>query len=206
MHDLKTLNSQLSLMVQNAEKHKDNPAFVEDMISTTEHVVNKMTFLLEHFQSNTKAGAYQVSKVDLVKVVNEVVAGQTKLRPWPVLTCDRDSIEVMGSHAELESSIGHLVQNAQEATADDHSVEIDLTVEENVAVLTIEDSGSGMTDEFINTRLFKPFTSTKGTTGMGIGVYQCRSTVRKLKGDLRVQSQLGKGSKFTITLPLHDGH
>ena len=202
VHDLKTLNSQLSLMIRNAEKHKSNPSFIEDMISTTEHAVNKMTLLLEHFQNVEVAEGQTDNRVNLAQMLIDVVANQTKLKPWPSLQCEHEKIMVAGHESELKSSISHLVQNAQEATPDDKTVEIHLTVIDDQAVLTITDTGTGMSREFINTQLFKPFESTKGLTGMGIGVYQCRTTVRKLHGDLRVLSREGEGSVFTITLPL----
>ncbi len=202
VHDLKTLNSQLSLMIKNAEKHKSNPSFIEDMISTTEHAVNKMTFLLGHFQNVETAESQTGSTVNLSQLLKDVVANQNKLKPWPSLQCKHEKIMVAGHESELKSSISHLVQNAQEATPDDKTVKIDLTVTDDQAVLTITDTGTGMSREFINTQLFKPFESTKGLTGMGIGVYQCRTTVRKLHGDLRVLSREGEGSVFTITLPL----
>ena len=58
-----------------------------------------------------------------------------------------------------------------------------------------------MSAEFIRNRLFRPFDSTKGVEGMGIGAYQARELVRKLGGELRVESQLKAGTTVIITLP-----
>ncbi len=202
VHDLKTLNSQLSLMVRNAEKHKNNPTFIEDMITTTEHAVNKMSILLEHFKSEEPLANDDSETLDLVPLLKEVVEGHRKLRPLPVLHCDEINILVQGNATELKSSIGHLIQNAQEATHDEKTVEIEVIVAEREVRIIVSDTGAGMTQDFVNTKLFKPFESTKGLAGMGIGVFQCRATIRKLRGDLQVQSKPGEGSRFTITLPL----
>ena len=202
VHDLKTLNSQLSMLVKNSEKHKDNPAFVDDMIKTTEHAVDKMTFLLKHFQSGMQEEAKAVAIVDISKLLEEVVQSQTKLRPLPNLVSSEAAINVEGNAEELKSCFGHLVQNAQEATPDDGSIELTLERKGNEALIQVRDTGSGMTPEFINTRLFRPFDSSKGVAGMGMGVFQSRSTVRNLGGDLKVQSEPGSGTTFTITLPL----
>ena len=59
-----------------------------------------------------------------------------------------------------------------------------------------------MTPEFIRDRLFRPFDSTKGAQGMGIGAYQAREFARKLGGDLSVQSSPGEGTTVSMTLPI----
>jgi len=58
-----------------------------------------------------------------------------------------------------------------------------------------------MDDEFIRTRLFQPFDSTKGA-GMGIGAYECRETLRALGGTIEVDSTPGSGTRFRLSLPL----
>ena len=67
--------------------------------------------------------------------------------------------------------------------------------------MEVEDDGVGMDEEFLRNRLFKPFDSTKGLTGMGIGVFESREFVRNLGGDIQVSSTPGVGSLFRIVLP-----
>ncbi len=71
-----------------------------------------------------------------------------------------------------------------------------------MATLTVSDRGSGMTREFVQERLFKPFDSTKGSKGMGIGAYQVREYVQSLGGRVDVASDLGTGTRFTVRIPL----
>ena len=59
-----------------------------------------------------------------------------------------------------------------------------------------------MDEIFVRERLFSPFDSTKGLTGMGIGAYQSREYLRSEGGDIRVSSATGRGSSFVLTLPL----
>ena len=59
-----------------------------------------------------------------------------------------------------------------------------------------------MSREFIQERLFRPFDTTKGSKGMGIGAYQVREYVQSLGGRVEVQSAPGEGTRFTLRLPL----
>ena len=96
----------------------------------------------------------------------------------------------------------HLIRNAQDATDDSGTIDVSLVVEGNNAVISISDTGSGMTPEFIRERLFRPFDSTKGSQSMGIGAYQAREYVRQLGGTLEVTSKVGEGTRFDIRLPV----
>jgi signal transduction histidine kinase len=70
------------------------------------------------------------------------------------------------------------------------------------AQLIVEDTGAGMDADFLRNRLFRPFDSTKGSKGMGIGAYQVREYIRLLGGDVEVQSSPGQGTRFAVSLPL----
>jgi signal transduction histidine kinase len=65
----------------------------------------------------------------------------------------------------------------------------------------VEDSGTGMDEEFVRHRLFKPFDSTKGLTGMGIGAFESRDFIHSLGGNIHVQSSPGCGSLFRVYIP-----
>ena len=81
-------------------------------------------------------------------------------------------------------------------------MEVSLDATDGQAVLRVIDQGAGMDAEFIRQRLFRPFDSTKGSKGMGIGAYQAREYARGLGVDVEVQSEPGKGTEFCIRLPL----
>jgi putative PEP-CTERM system histidine kinase len=203
VHDIKTLNSQLSLMVSNSARHKNNPAFIEDMIKTTEHAVNKMNILLQHFKSDSRGDSGGLQTIDFVQLVSNVIESKRYVKPIPELRLiNAKEIYVTGNINELFSAIGHIVQNAQDATPDAGEILITLSSEGNVCILKVIDNGVGMSQDFIKTKLFRPFESTKGLSGMGIGAYQCRETLRGLGGDLKVTSQPGVGTEFNLTLPL----
>lgn len=202
IHDIKTVVSQLSLLVKNAEQHKTNPAFIDDMIKTTEHSVNKMQGLLKQLKRETTAD--ETLEFDLETLLLGLVKEHNNFKPVPQITqFPNEDIIINASLVQIQSAITHLIKNAQEATSDDGYIKIDVTKNDHTAVIKITDNGSGMDQSFIKNNLFKPFSSTKGLSGMGIGVYQCRQYIRAAKGDINVDSQVGKGSTFTITLPIY---
>jgi signal transduction histidine kinase len=79
-----------------------------------------------------------------------------------------------------------------------------MTRADGKAVVEIEDTGIGMDEEFIRHCLFRPFESTKGLTGMGIGAYESKFYIEALGGGLQVQSVPGKGTIFRLELPSSD--
>jgi signal transduction histidine kinase len=62
-----------------------------------------------------------------------------------------------------------------------------------------------MDDAFVRERLFRPFVTTKGVSGMGIGAYETREYVRSLGGEVEVHSRVGQGTLFRLRLPYNTG-
>jgi signal transduction histidine kinase len=108
-----------------------------------------------------------------------------------------------GHEDRLERVIGHLVQNALDATDPAGSVWVSLEKRGDRAALEVGDTGLGMTPEFIRERLFKPFQSTK-QAGMGIGAYESAQYIRELGGEMLVDSEPGSGTRITVVLPLFE--
>jgi len=123
-------------------------------------------------------------------------------RPVPGLDTPLEEVWVSMDPDRMTSVIGNLIQNAQDATPDEGMVSVSLGQEGGRAVIVIEDNGCGMDAAFVRERLFRPFDTTKGDTGMGIGAYECREYVQGLGGELKVESETGAGTRMQITLPL----
>lgn len=204
VHDLKTVIAQLSLLVKNASKHRDNPAFIDDMINTTDHAVRKMSGLVDHIRRPSTDDNDQLKLLNLTNLVSELIEHHKHQTPVPHLEGETPDAQIKADPDQLRSVLGHLIQNAQDATPQNGDITIALKIAKGNAVLFIQDSGAGMTREFISTQLFKPFESTKGLTGMGIGAYQAREYIRKIGGNIDVTSEPGIGSCFSIRIPLAD--
>ena len=201
VHDLKNLVAQLSLMLANAKKHQHEPEFQEDMISTVENSVEKMNRLLIQLRSGSNNLDDNNGEIDLAALLQEVVAAQSRYKLKPSLILKQTDLRIAAHPERLLRVLGHIVQNAIEATPYTGKVEVRLVYTNSDAVIEIEDSGCGMDGQFIRERLFRPFDSTKGS-GMGIGAYECREYIRELGGQVEVTSAVSRGSTFYIRLPL----
>ncbi len=201
-HDLKTLLSQLFLLVENGKIHKNNPAFIEDMLNTLEHVSQKMQRLIQQVKDPS---AYKVeTNFFIINIIDEIVADykQQEIQP-EVLNLTEKKLIINANRGELQSALKHIIQNAIDSVSRQGYVKIELTSNNAGSVcIKITDNGKGMSNDFIANRLFQPFDSTKGVSGMGIGVYQSREYIRTLKGDIQVTSIENTGTTFTITLPI----
>lgn len=199
VHDLKNIVTQLSLMMRNAERHAGNVEFQKDMLQTVNNAVDRMRQLLLQLRDGTTSSSGG-SGVNLERVMKSVK--QSKLAQRPAIeVVVKDRLSVRGDGDRIERVIGHLVQNALDATPANGFVQVTVTREGSMAAIEIRDSGTGMSAEFIRDKLFRPFTSTK-SSGMGIGAYESRQYVQELGGDVRVSSQEGDGTTFKVTLPL----
>lgn len=198
VHDLKNLVLQLSLLLSNAERHKANPAFQQDMLETLDYSVKKMTSLLQKL-SRDKSQELSVP-VQLDQLLAQAVAAHAAYEPAPTLEIIDPGLTVLANAARLERVLGHLIQNAVEATAKDGRVALRLLREGGDAVVELRDTGQGMSAGFIAERLFKPFESTK-TAGMGIGAFESREYILEVGGRLEVNSEIGVGTMFRVILP-----
>jgi putative PEP-CTERM system histidine kinase len=200
VHDLKNLVSQLSLLIPNAEKHRNNPEFQRDMLDTVNHSVQKMKLLLQKL-SRSESPEHPVP-LAIDKVLRQAVALKAAFEPQPVFQIIDAGLKVLADRERLERVLGHLIQNAIEATPRDGTVSVGLRRQDGTVLISITDTGEGMSEEFIRERLFKPFESTK-SAGMGIGVFESREYIVELGGTLDVASVPGEGSTFNVILPLH---
>lgn len=200
MHDLKNSVAQLQLLVSNAAKHRDNPEFIDDAVSTISNTVERMTRLIGQLQTRDARTPLRELALDPLAAA-AVVRGAART-PTPQFESGMDGDSVLADPEQLAAVIDHVIRNAQEAAGSTGRVVVRLRAEGPHAIIEVEDDGPGMESAFVRDRLFRPFDSTKGSKGMGIGAYQAREYVRQLGGDVEVLSSPGQGTRFCIRLPL----
>jgi len=205
MHDLKNLIAQQSLMVRNAAKHKGNPEFFEDAMATIDNSVGRMNKLLTQLQSGHADRPRRAARV--VDMLREAINRCEVRAPVPEFDDKDNGVEVYIDQEGFTSVLTHVIRNAQEAVKEkgaEGQVRISLDGIATQARISIKDNGCGMDPEFIRERLFRPFDSTKGSQGMGIGAYQARSFVLAAGGGFDVESAPGEGTRISIRLPVKD--
>jgi putative PEP-CTERM system histidine kinase len=198
MHDLKNSVAQLKLIVENYARHKDNPEFIEDAIATIGNAADRMSKLIEQLRSRDAMDRLVIT--DIVQLAREA-AGRCRNRlPHPVVHASGVA-PIRANPERMTAVIEHIIRNAQDATDETGAITLEVSSTEDTVVLSVTDTGAGMDPGFVRDRLFRPFDSTKGSKGMGIGAYQAREYVRSLGGKVEVRSAPQCGTTFSFTLP-----
>lgn len=197
IHDLKNLASTLSLIVDNAKNHIENHDFQNDMLLSLSNTVKKMKRMISRLNTIEEKKSLNYKHTDLYKMVNDVAgmvtAREIAIEGGPVFS----DVDV----EEIQKVVLNLILNAIEATENSGAVTVKTGCKEDAAFISVSDEGCGISDEFIRKNLFKPFRTTK-SKGLGIGVYQCKQIVEAHGGRIDVESEVGKGTLFTVRLPL----
>jgi putative PEP-CTERM system histidine kinase len=200
VHDLKNAAASLNLMLKNLPVHFDDPSFRADAlrsIGNTARRIDDMIARLSALRQNPDAMRVEA---DLNQLVNEAldkvndpnVEVTKELHPLPPIVADRD---------QIQSVVTNLVLNARDALGSQGLIQVRTESQGQRVLLSVMDNGCGMTQAFLKESLFRPFQTTK-KKGLGIGLFQARAIVQAHGGGMHVESELGKGTTFRVTLPV----
>lgn len=198
MHDIKNLVSQLTLVARNAERHAENPAFRADMVATLKESAGRMNALLAKLSQHHHGRSEPPEPVSVRLLVEKVAASRRGQHPVQV-TGDADATAI-ANPARIEQVVGHLLQNAIDASPAHEAVTIRVGDDGATVTIDVVDRGCGMAPAFVRDRLFKPFDSTK-PGGFGIGAFEARQLAESMRGTLEVTSREAEGTRFRLTLP-----
>ncbi len=205
IHDLKNIISQLDLINRNYHRYRDNPDFLDDMHQTLSHTVEKMRELLARLNATTPPTEPKPPEpLDVRDLMASLEHRYRKtVRPHIQLSfqAPKTGAVVRAERGKLLNILGNIVNNAIEAIPERGHVTVRAHSENGRVIVTVEDDGIGMSEDFIRTRLFKPFETTKGIEGMGIGMYEAKEYVESLGGHIQAKSREGEGTSITVTLP-----
>jgi signal transduction histidine kinase len=206
-HDLKNAIEGLSLTVNNMERHFDNEQFRIDALKGLTNATDKLKAIVARLSrpvSSLSGEHKRPTKTDLIPIINRVVAmtAEPVRGKHTIQTRLPANLYALADAVRVEEVIENLILNALEAMADKSGT---LTVEagpdaEGKPSFSVSDTGPGMTRTFIETRLFRPFSTTK-KNGIGLGLYTCREVIRASGGTIDVQSVEGAGTTFRVVLP-----
>ena len=199
VHDLKNIQAQLALINSNAKRHRDNPAFIDDVFETIDSATGRLDKVLTQLRNKQVVESTKKS-TDVQTLIERVVEQRNIQLPHISAQLTIDSM-ISIDEETFSSVLNHLLQNAQEATNESGWVKISAEIISNNLHVAIVDNGCGMSMDFIKNRLFKAFDTTKGNAGMGIGVYEAKQFAESLGGTMQVTSFENEGSIFTLVIP-----
>jgi signal transduction histidine kinase len=206
-HDLKNAIEGLSLTVNNMERHFDNPQFRADALKGLTSATDKLKALVARLARplTSLSGEHKrPTNIDLVPIIQRVIAmtAEPSRSKHSIVTRLPPNLHALADPARVEEVLENLVLNALEAMADQGGT---LTIEagktaNGAPMFSVSDTGRGMSRQFIKTRLFRPFSTTK-KTGIGLGLYTCREVISASGGSIEVDSVEGAGTTFRVVLP-----
>lgn len=202
MHDLKNLTNSLSLVSQNARHNMDDPEFQQDAINTINSIVKRMKDVIEKLSSVPKGLDIRKAPVDLKGLIHNSIQKMpvsrsknviivNEVETMPPVVIDPDAMEMV---------FLNILTNAYEAVRDEGRITVRGRMEDGYVAVTISDNGNGIPREFMETSLFKPFKTTK-KSGLGIGLFQCKTVVEAHSGKIEIESAEGNGTSFKVILP-----
>ncbi len=206
-HDLKNAIEGLSLTVGNMERHFDNPQFRADALKGLTSATDKLKALVARLSRplTSLSGEHKrPARIDLIPIIQRVLAttAEPSRGKHAIITRLPASLYAFADPVRVEEVIENLVLNALEAMTDKGgtlTIEAGQTANED-PTFSVSDTGRGMSRTFIETRLFRPFSTTK-KTGIGLGLYTCREVIKASRGTIKVDSVEGAGTTFHVVLP-----
>jgi putative PEP-CTERM system histidine kinase len=200
LHDLKNFVSMLSLLVDNMGRNFDNPAFRQDALKNLSQTVEKMKHLMEHLRALAQEPQPAFEAVDLSRLSRSVMAEIGPSLKAKVVEDWQEVPPVRADPAQMRQVLINLVLNAEEAVDGHGEIRVSTRADHGMVTCIVADTGRGIPPEFLHTRLFKPFATTK-SGGFGVGLYQCKMIIEAHGGRVSADSQVGQGTTLSFSLP-----
>jgi len=206
-HDLKNAIEALSLIVGNMEHHFDNEQFRRDALKSLTGATDKLKGIVARLTRplSSLSGEHPTPRsVDLVPMLKRIASmtAEPQREKHEIEINLPQTLFVFTDAERMEKVIENLILNALESMGNQRgklTIEASLT-ERGTATFSITDTGAGMSKEFIDNKLFRPFSTTK-KHGVGLGLYTCREVVEASAGCIEVESAQGAGTTFRVVLP-----
>ncbi len=201
LHDLKNAAGNLSLILQNAPNHMDNKDFREDMLDTITQTLGRIDKVMFRLGAVPSKGELSREAIHVEKFIDALLAKLSpRLQDIPVEVSIDNGLEIKSDMDLLERVLENIIINATESVSHNGKIHIHAGRNGQNSFISIMDNGTGMTEDFLRERMFKPFQTTK-KNGTGLGLWQVKNFVEQLGGTINAESNLGQGSLFTILFP-----
>ena len=203
VHDLKNAAASLNLMLRNLPVHFDDPAFREDALRGVGNTARRIDEMIGRLSALRQRPDFRPVDTDLNELVSETI-GRVDEMPGVELTQELQPLpRILADREQIQSVVTNLLLNARDAVAPGGRIQVRTERQESRVVLSIADNGCGMSPEFVQGSLFRPFQSTK-KNGLGIGMFQSRMIVEAHRGSIQVDSEPGRGTTVRVSLPARE--
>lgn len=206
-HDVKTVASQLTLLLANAEGNIHEPAFQQDMLLTVRAAATRINTLIARLRQpgevpDDEMPAQGDDEAQATTLPLPRLQALAARQPHPVMVEPQGRVVRRIAMAQdlFDTAVARLLDNAVEASPPAAPVRLLLHDAGPQVVIDIIDRGPGMSAAFIRDGLFRPLATWK-PRGDGIGAWQARELVRRAGGTLTVLSRPGAGTTMRLTLP-----
>ena len=192
------------LAVISQQVSKDDPLHEDlDMVKLGFERITEIVRRLRAFYRPVGEGMEPTDLNGAVERVLALVSHQLSLGQVEVKTeLAEQELLVLGSAGQLEQVLVNLALNAQESMPQGGELMVRTTRRDDVVQLQVTDTGQGIGEEEMS-RLFKPFYSGRGGKGLGLGLWISHNIIEGHGGHIEVESQVGQGTTFTISLPVY---
>jgi len=201
VHDLKNLASKLSMMLENLPDHFDNPEFRGDALKMMSRSVDQINTMCSRMSVLREKLDIRPVQTDLNQVVTSTLTGLDCV-PAGCLVQQLDPVpKILADPEQIQKVVFNLILNAGDAVGHDGEIVVATGTQDGWVELSVKDNGCGISKEFMDHFLFRPFKTTKAK-GTGIGLFQSKMIVEAHNGIIEVDSREGQGSTFRVLLPI----
>ncbi len=176
-----------------------------EMLGDTLHGIDQMRELVQNLRDFTRLDRSKTAEFDINKALRNVVYMARSVIPTHIEVVERYAAlpKIECNASQLNQVFLNLINNAAQAiVAEQGTVTVRSSVEENRIRVDVSDTGSGISPEVLS-RMFDNYYTTKSASeGTGLGLAIARSIVLEHGGEITVATELGKGSTFTVFLPV----
>ncbi|MDB4942645.1 MAG: Sensory box histidine kinase/response regulator [Labilithrix sp.] len=190
-----------------AVRLQDRISDLAQALADTNHGAERVRAIVQDLRTFSRSDEETVNAADVRQIIDSSLRmAAVTLRNRATVSRTFDDVpQVFASESRLGQVFLNLVVNAAQAlpegTPQDHRIDISVSYEDPMVTVTIADTGSGIPEDVLP-RIFDPFFTTKPVgQGTGLGLSICKRIVVQLGGDISVESQVGKGTTFTVRIP-----
>jgi signal transduction histidine kinase len=211
-HEIRTplasMKTSISLALSKPRQKEDDERLLIRLSSRVETMEKLTNELLEQARADEQPGASESKPVDVAAVISKAAEAFTPLFQDDNISFDvhtENNLTIKGDAGALLRVISNLLDNAAKNTPAGKSVSLEAFKQDNDIIVKVRDTGRGIAPEHIGNIFERFYRGTDGQTdnGFGLGLSICRSIIHRFGGEIIVESRLGEGSTFTVTLPAY---